>query len=78
MSGSAVGGRKAAMTNKKRYGKGFDSRIGKLGGSRGHTGGFAAYINCLCDEIPAKHHKAQCAGLKGGRISKRQSQKEVI
>jgi uncharacterized protein len=42
MAGTAKGGRQAAMKNKKKYGSDFYSRIGKMGGQRGTTGGFAA------------------------------------
>jgi hypothetical protein len=42
MAGTAKGGRLAASKNKKKYGSDFYSKIGKLGGERGHTGGFAA------------------------------------
>jgi hypothetical protein len=42
MAGTAKGGRIAAMKNKQKHGADFYSRIGKMGGQRGHTGGFAA------------------------------------
>ena len=42
MAGTAKGGRMAAQQNKKKYGADFYSKIGKLGGQRGTTGGFAA------------------------------------
>jgi len=42
MAGTAKGGRQAAMKNKKKYGSDFYSRIGRMGGQRGTTGGFAA------------------------------------
>lgn len=42
MSGTAKGGRLAAEKNKKMYGSDFYSKIGKVGGRKGHTGGFAA------------------------------------
>ena len=60
ISGTKEGGIHAAETNKKRYGKEFYSRIGKIGGHNGHTGGF--YAN---PEL------ARIAGAKGGRNSKR-------
>lgn len=55
----ATGGLRAAMTNKSKD-PDFYRKIGSIGGSRGHTGGFAAN--------PAL---ARIAGAKGGRISKR-------
>lgn len=60
MAGTKAGGKKAAATNKSKYGKDFYAAIGKKGGMNGHTGGFAAN--------PAL---AKIAGAKGGRISKR-------
>jgi hypothetical protein len=42
MAGTAKGGRLAAQKNKKKYGSDFYSKIGRLGGQRGTTGGFAA------------------------------------
>ncbi len=60
MAGTKTGGRAAASTNKKRYGKDFYARIGAMGGKKGHTGGFAA-----------NRELARVAGAKGGRISRR-------
>ena len=60
MAGTKLGGKKAAKTNKERYGDGFYGKIGRIGGTNGHTGGFAAN--------PAL---ARIAGSKGGKISKR-------
>ena len=36
MAGTKIGGMKAAATNKKRYGKGFYAKIGRIGGENGH------------------------------------------
>ena len=60
MAGTKAGGKKAAATNKAKYGKNFYAEIGKKGGENGHTGGFAA------NPVLAK-----IAGAKGGRISRR-------
>ena len=60
MSGTKIGGAKAAKTNIERYGNDFYKQIGAKGGRNGHTGGFAAN--------PAL---ARIAGAKGGRKSKR-------
>jgi general stress protein YciG len=60
MAGTKEGGKKAAATNKSKYGKEFYAEIGRKGGKNGHTGGFAAN--------PAL---AKIAGAKGGRISRR-------
>jgi len=60
MPGTINGGKKAADTNKKKYGKDFYARIGAAGGKKGTTGGFAA-----------NRDLARLAGAKGGRISRR-------
>lgn len=60
MPGTIEGGRKAAATNKKKYGKEFYANIGRKGGRNGHTGGFAA-----------NPELAKEAGRRGGKISKR-------
>lgn len=60
MAGTKDGGRKAASTNKNKYGKDFYARIGAMGGKMGHTGGF--YAN---------RELARKAGARGGRISRR-------
>lgn len=60
MSGTKIGGRKAAKTNIKLHGKDFYKRIGQIGGRNGHTGGFAA-----------NPELARIAGRKGGKKSRR-------
>ena len=59
MSGTKVGGKKAARKNIAND-PDFYRKIGKKGGQNGHTGGFASN--------PAL---ARVAGAKGGRISRR-------
>lgn len=69
MSGTKVGGRKAARTNRERHGDDFYVRIGRIGGKNGHEGGFAS------DEIGEDgltgRQRAVIAGRKGGLISRR-------
>jgi general stress protein YciG len=60
MAGSIQGGKRAAATNKLKYGENFYKKIGAEGGKRGTTGGF--YAN---------RELARTAGAKGGRISRR-------
>ena len=61
MSGTKIGGQKAAATNVKMYGKSFYGGIGAKGGRNGRgKGGFASN--------PAL---AREAGAKGGRMSRR-------
>ena len=63
MAGTAKGGRLAAEKNRKKYGADFYARIGKIGGRKGHTGGFAA------GEEGRK--RASQYGAVGGSISRR-------
>lgn len=44
---------------------------GSKGGAASNTGGFADKSTCYCQEVPYHHFKAQCAGSKGGRVSRR-------
>lgn len=60
MAGTVQGGKSAAATNKKKYGKDFYAKIGAKGGKLGRTGGFAA-----------NRELARKAGQLGGRISRR-------
>lgn len=60
MAGTKAGGKKAAATNKAKYGADFYAKIGGDGGRKGHTGGF--YAN---------RELARSAGRDGGRISRR-------
>lgn len=60
MAGTREGGKKAAMTNKTRYGADFYKRLGQRGGKNGHTGGFYA-----------RRDLAKKAGAIGGRRSRR-------
>ncbi|HWB39024.1 MAG TPA: hypothetical protein VG604_02165 [Candidatus Saccharimonadales bacterium] len=63
MPGTAKGGQLTAQQNKRRHGKDFYARIGRIGGQRGHTGGFAAG-----DE---GRERARRYGAIGGSISRR-------
>lgn len=60
MAGTKAGGRKAAITNREKYGGDFYANIGRKGGANGHTGGFAS-----------NPELAKIAGAKGGKKSKR-------
>ena len=60
MSGTKIGGAKAAYTNRLLHGLDFYSKIGSKGGRNGHTGGFAA-----------NRELASEAGRKGGKKSSR-------
>ena len=67
MSGTKIGGKKAAYTNRERHGLDFYARIGAKGGRNGHTGGFAA-----------NPELARIAGRKGGLKSRRGKSKETL
>ena len=60
ISGTKIGGAKAREANYTRYGKDFYRKIGRIGGMRGNTGGFAA-----------NPQLAREAGKKGGMKSRR-------
>jgi general stress protein YciG len=60
MSGTPQGGRAAAETNKKRYGKNYYEIMGRKGGTISRGGGFAA-----------NPELASVAGKKGGKASRR-------
>lgn len=60
MSGSKLGGMRAAETNKKRYGRNFYVKIGSIGGKKSRGGGFAK-----------DPELARRAGSIGGKKSKR-------
>lgn len=64
MTGTKIGGLKAAKMNKKLHGEDFYRRIGAKGGHKGHTGGFAS-----------NRALAIVAGAKGGRMSSRKGVK---
>lgn len=69
MTGTKAGGLKAARTNKELHGEDFYTRIGKIGGSNGHTGGFGSYA--IGKDGLTGFERARIAGIKGGRISRR-------
>lgn len=71
MPGTVDGGRQAAATNKERHGDDFYKRIGSIGGKNSKNGGFASYRECHCELIENVHFYQQCAGKKGGTVSRR-------
>lgn len=62
MSGTKIGGQKAAKTNKKRHGKNFYKQIGKIGGQNSTYGAFAQ-----------SSELARLAGKIGGMRSRKDS-----
>jgi len=69
MSGTADGGKKASLTNKKKYGRDFYARIGAMGGRNSVTGGFAS--DKVGKDGLTGPERAKIAGQKGGKLSKR-------
>ena len=76
MSGTKVGGAKAAYTNKLIHGLDFYARIGAKGGRNGHTGGFNS--NKVGKDGLTGFERARIVGAKGGKISKRGKAKKNI
>lgn len=68
MTGTKIGGMKAARTNLLIHGKDFYKIIGKKGGQNGHTGGFASM----------NPERVKECGRKGGSISRRGKVKNKI
>ncbi len=71
MSGTRIGGKAAAKTNKERYGKDFYKINGAKGGSKTHAQGAKP------KGFAANKKLARLAGAKGGRISKCRPAKKV-
>lgn len=68
MSGTRTGGLKAAKKNLTKD-PDFYAKIGKAGGQRGTTGGFASDV--VGKDGLSGRQRARIAGAKGGRKSKR-------
>ena len=69
MTGTKLGGQRAAKTNRKRHGEDFYARIGKMGGTNSHTGGFASDV--VGKDGLTGRERAKKAGQIGGLISRR-------
>lgn len=81
MSGTKEGGLKTAKRVKEQYGTDYYREIGRRGGKNGHTGGF--YASKFCEDPNCgyggnpnndwypEHKTNQCAGHKGGVVSRR-------
>lgn len=66
MSGTVAGGRKAAVTNKLKYGDSFYRVLGAKGGTQTHKSGKLYDIGFGGDP-----ERARTAGKKGGSVSRR-------
>ena len=69
MAGTVSGGKKAAQKNKELHGKDFYKEIGRKGGKRSTTGGFAS--KKLSKDGLTGVERAKLAGAKGGHKSRR-------
>lgn len=69
MAGTISGGKKAAQSNIEKHGKNYYSEIGRKGGKRSTTGGFASQK--VGKDGLTGLERAKLAGAKGGRRSKR-------
>lgn len=69
MTGTVIGGKRAAKTNKERHGEDFFVRIGRRGGKNGTTGGFGS--DKVGKDGLTGAERARIAGRKGGKKSKR-------
>ena len=74
MAGTIAGGKAAAATNMKKYGKDFYTKIGREGGIKGKTGGFAS--NVIGEDGLTGRERARTAGAKGGKLSKRTKEQQ--
>lgn len=69
MAGTVQGGIKARATNYERHGRDFYREIGRKGGSKSSSGGFASQK--VGKDGLTGQQRAQIAGKKGGLKSKR-------
>ena len=69
MAGTNKGGLKAADTIRRRHGDDFYKKIGKQGGVKSNTGGFASQK--IGEDGLTGKERARIAGKKGGSKSKR-------
>ena len=75
MAGTLEGGKKAAAKNKAKYGDNFYAKIGRKGGIRSSTGGFAD-LKVGKDGLTG-WERAKIAGRKGGLVSRRGKAKKT-
>ena len=69
MSGTKIGGLKAAHTNRLKNGLDFYARIGAKGGRNGHTGGYAS--DKVGNDGLTGLERAKICGRIGGMKSRR-------
>ena len=69
MPGNKIGGAKASITNKAKYGDDFYQKIGAKGGKKGNTGGFASDI--VGKDGLTGRQRASKVGVLGGKKSRR-------
>ena len=69
IAGTLAGGKKAAETNKRKWGSDYYKHIGGKGGKNGKTGGFAS--EKVDERGMTGRQRAEVFGAIGGRISRR-------
>lgn len=69
MPGTVQGGKNAAKANKEKYGENFYATIGREGGKKGRTGGFAS--NKVGEDGLTGRQRARIVGAVGGTTSRR-------
>ena len=69
MAGTQEGGLKASKKIKQRYGKDYYTQMGKIGGMKSRTGGFAS-TTVGSDGLTGRE-RASLSGAIGGKISRR-------
>jgi len=77
MSGTKIGGMKAAKTNIERHGKDFYKEMGRKGGQNGHTGGFYANRELARLAGAIGGLKSSRKGIKNGEGKKYNKDKEA-
>lgn len=75
MGGTKLGGQRAVFTLKTKYGVDYFVKLGKLGGSKSGSKGFAydgrTWLQKLLKRPTYGQLKARLAGKRGGQISRR-------
>lgn len=75
MSGTKIGGLRAAQTNKKLHGPDYYAKIGSIGGKKSTTGGFASQ-KIGADGLTGPE-RAKLVGAIGGFKSSRRKKEET-
>lgn len=78
MSGNKIGGQRAAVTNREKYGDDYYKVVGAIGGRvTGVRKGFAIDDRNWLDKLLRKPSRAQRGGALGGKVSRRGARKTI-